>query len=568
MALDQFQCSVTFCGNDRKLGYVSTALLIVNRMIGTGIFSTPSTIMQATNSVGAALLFWVLGGLMSFVLLAYIELGCTLPRSGGEKNYLERIYSRPKYWTTCIFAVEFIFFAHSAANSISFSRYLLYVIHGLKNSQTTACGRLPSGRLLPSAPLSQEWISKGISIITISVVCLVHAFFPKFGIWVSNGLGAFKIVILLVIVFAGFAALGGHLNTTKPDNFSSFDGFGDACPNAPSDSNSSAANFAIALLQVLYSYTGWESANYVLSEVRHPQKTLKWAAPIASLVVTSLYILANIAYFAASTKEQIAGSGVTVAASFFSNVFGSGVFVTRVLPAIIALSILGNIFSQTYCNSRVKQELAKEGALPFSRFFASDWPIKTPTGGFFLHWLFSVILIVGPRTSDAYPFLTNLATYTQTIVKILIGVGLVYLVLSPSSNWVAQRTSLHTSPIATIAWVLSLLFILIAPFIPNDRVTPTIPWYVFPTVGISVIALATAYWFYWFKLWPLFGWAVETKIEPLPDGSERVKYFDRNNDATKSRVSLRDLGQFDAQKESYEHYEPGLNPLDGTGNKD
>lgn len=51
---------------DRKLGYVSTALLIVNRMVGTGIFSTPSTIMQATNSVGAALLFWLLGGIMCF----------------------------------------------------------------------------------------------------------------------------------------------------------------------------------------------------------------------------------------------------------------------------------------------------------------------------------------------------------------------------------------------------------------------------------------------------------------------------------------------------------------------
>jgi amino acid transporter len=124
----------------------------------------------------------------------------------------------------------------------------------------------------------------------------VHAFLPKFGIWFSNGLGVFKIIILLVIVFTGFAALGGHLNVAKPDNFSSFDGFGEACPNAPSESSSSAANFAIALLQVLYSYSGWESANYVLSEVQNPQKTLRWAAPIASLVVTSLYILANIAY--------------------------------------------------------------------------------------------------------------------------------------------------------------------------------------------------------------------------------------------------------------------------------
>ena len=163
----------------------------------------------------------------------------------------------------CLVKVEFIFFAQSAANSISFSTYLLYVINGLNTTQTTTCGRLPDGRLLPSVPLKQEWTTKGISIGTITLVCLVHAFLPKLGIWVSNGLGAFKIVILLVVVFTGFAALGGHLNVPKPDNFSSFDGAGLACPNAPSDSGSSAANFAIALLQVLYSYSGWESANYV-----------------------------------------------------------------------------------------------------------------------------------------------------------------------------------------------------------------------------------------------------------------------------------------------------------------
>lgn len=57
--------TVVMCCADRKLGITSTTLLIVNRMIGTGIFSTPSTIIQATNSVGASLLFWVLGGFMT-----------------------------------------------------------------------------------------------------------------------------------------------------------------------------------------------------------------------------------------------------------------------------------------------------------------------------------------------------------------------------------------------------------------------------------------------------------------------------------------------------------------------
>lgn len=65
----------------------------------------------------------------------------------------------------------------------------------------------------------------------------------------------------------------------------------------------------------------------------------------------------------------------------------------------------------------VKQELGKEGVLPFSKFFASDWPIKTPTGGLLLHWFFTIILIVGPRNRDAYAFVSFLYAYSQIWIQ-------------------------------------------------------------------------------------------------------------------------------------------------------
>lgn len=98
----------------------------------------------------------------------------------------------------------------------------------------------------------------------------------------------------------------------EPSNFSSFDG-----PRMESrleDSAGTAAGSALALLQVLYSYSGWENANYVrhpeaeverelgadglqvLTEVRNPPRTLRKAAPIAISAVTVLYVLANISY--------------------------------------------------------------------------------------------------------------------------------------------------------------------------------------------------------------------------------------------------------------------------------
>lgn len=494
---------------DRKLGVLSTTLLIVNRVVGTGIFSTPSTVVHFTDSVGASLIFWVLGGILTVAgMFVYLEFGTALPRSGGEKVYLERVYRRPRYLATCIFAVQFILFAVSTASSIAFASYILKAATHKSQDGT--------------------WLNRGIAAAAITLVCLIHAFFPKLGIWLSNGLGAFKIVLLLLVVCTGFAALTGHTAGDAPHNFSSFDGEG-TVSGAPEDASggaenvSRAAGYALALAQVLYSYGGWENANYVLTEVRNAPRTLKIAAPVAVTMVTVLYVLANIAYFAAMTKQEIVDSGVTVAAGFFNKVWGESNFVSKVLPLFVALSALGNIFAQSFAMPRVKQEFAKEGILPFSRFWASDWPFSAPTGAIFLHWLFTIALILGSATKATYTFVTALFIYTQTWVKVSLGCGLLYLTYSPKENWKDQRTSFRSSPLLTVFWIVSLLYVIGAPFIPNDMLD-SIPWYVVPVLGTSMFAIGAAYWGIWAKVLPLLGFHIIHQVEVLPDGSERVRY--------------------------------------------
>ena len=85
----------------QKLGIFSTGCLLINRMIGTGIFETPKTVWMGTRSTSGALFMWCVGSLIAFSgLLVYLELGLTIPRylvrgewrsvprSGGEKNYV------------------------------------------------------------------------------------------------------------------------------------------------------------------------------------------------------------------------------------------------------------------------------------------------------------------------------------------------------------------------------------------------------------------------------------------------------------------------------------------------
>lgn len=91
----------------------------VGRIVGTGIFSTPSSILGSVGSVGASLMLWVGGFILSFAgLFMYLEYGTMFPRSGGDKVYLEAVYKRPKYLATIVFAVNAIVFGFSASGCI------------------------------------------------------------------------------------------------------------------------------------------------------------------------------------------------------------------------------------------------------------------------------------------------------------------------------------------------------------------------------------------------------------------------------------------------------------------
>jgi amino acid transporter len=282
----------------------------------------------------------------------YLEFGLAIPLSGGEKNYLERIFRRPRQLATSVFAVQMVLLGFSAGNSLAFGRYVLLAV---------------------GHPMPDGWVPRLIAVACMTWVVGLHAVFPKWGLRLTNALGIFKVLVLLLIVFSGFAALAGYRRVPDPHNFDDFwavekgDGYG----------GGGAYAYATALLQVVYSYKGWENANYVMGELKNPQRTLKIAAPLAVVGITVLYVLANVAYFAAIPKAELAKSEVIVAGLFFRNMFGESA-AARSLPALVALSNVGNVLAVSFAHSRVNQELASEGILPWSKFWASNKPFNTP----------------------------------------------------------------------------------------------------------------------------------------------------------------------------------------------
>ncbi|KAH7632466.1 amino acid permease-domain-containing protein [Sordaria sp. MPI-SDFR-AT-0083] len=483
----------------RKIGVTGAVFLILNKMIGTGIFSTPSSIFASTGSVGICLLMWGVAGLLTLSgLSVYLEFGLAIPKSGGEKNYLERVYRQPVYLVTSVFAVQMVLLGFSAGNSLAFGRYVLLAL----------------GYDLPDG-----WPARTIAVLCITFVIFLHSVFPKWGLRLTNALGVFKVVVLLLIVFSGFAALAGHRRVPDPHNFDDIwsiekgDGFG----------GGGAYAYATALLQVVYSYKGWENANYVMGELKHPKRTLSIAAPLAVVGVTILYVLANVAYFAAIPKAELAKSEVIVAGLFFRNMFGESA-AARSLPALVALSNIGNVLAVSFTHSRVNQELAKEGILPGSKFWASTKPFKTPAASLLLHWIVTVIVLVGPPPGPAYNFLVNLYTYPGAWINGLVAGGLIYLRLSKTEGW---SSPWHTWLPVVFIYLCLNLFLAITPFIPpnDDWNADGYPYYAFPLVGTGVLGLGAVYWVGWTKVLPQFG-GYELVAEKAIDetGAEVIRY--------------------------------------------
>jgi amino acid transporter len=493
----------------KQIGLTSAIFLIFNRMIGTGIFATPSSIFALCGSVGLTLFIWVAGMLIAFAgMMVYLEFGTGLPRNGGEKNYLEFVYRKPRFLATGLYTGYVVLLGWAGSNSIIFGEYILNA------------AQVPVDR----------WNQRGVGLACITSAFLIHGLALKWGLRLQNALGVIKLLILLLIIVSGFAALGGHMKIEKPNNFD----------NAFAGTTGSPYGIVTALYNVIWSYIGYSNANYAMSEMKNPIRTLKIAAPTAIAIVGVLYMLANIAYFAAVPKDEILSSGRILAASFFRNVYGNRA--ERALSVFVALSAYGNVLSVIFSQGRLVQELGREGILPFSKLWASNRPFNAPFAGLFEHWLVSVIIMLAPPPGDAYnfgnpslplstPFLRlcelntnpgkkivlNLISYPLSIINIFVSLGLLYLYyrrihpsMSPDSAAInSWNPPVRTGWFITIFFLLSNIYLAIAPYVPpetaSQNVYENLPYYLHCVVGLGIFAAGGVYWVVWAKILPWWG---------------------------------------------------------------
>ena len=309
----------------RQLSWSSAYILVISRVIGSGIFATPGSIVKTTGSVGLAMLLWIAGAFISWCsLIIGMEYGCMLPRSGGDKVYLEFTYQHPRFFTSTLVAVQAILLGFTASNCIVFGEYVLFAA-GVE---------------------SMEVKQKGLALGLLTAITVVHGCFLRTGIRIQNFLGWVKVGLVGFMALTGiyvvvFGIRGIESKTTRlPKQALSWDGLW-------KDSNWGWGTLSTAIFKVSYSYAGLGNVNNVLNEVEDPVRTLKTVGPAALFTAMILYVLVNFAYFSVVPLEEVKESGELIAALFFERVFGQN-FGRVVLPLAIAVSAAGNVMVVTF----------------------------------------------------------------------------------------------------------------------------------------------------------------------------------------------------------------------------
>ncbi|KAF1986069.1 high affinity methionine permease [Aulographum hederae CBS 113979] len=499
-----------------SVGWVSIVFLNLSKMVGTGIFSTPSTILAGAGSVGLALFYWVIGFLIAASSLSiYLEFASYFPsRSGSSAAYLEQSYPRPRYFFPTVFAVQSVLLSFSSSNAIVLARYLF---------------RLGGSE-------ASDWELKGVAVAGYTVAVLLLVFNTRWSLRLANFIGVIKLLTLVFISITGLVVLGGHTRIENPTaNFrNAFSGTSDA----------TAYGATNAMVKIIFSYAGYDNAFNVVNEVKNPGKTLRWSAPLALLVTAMLYMLVNIAYFAAATKQEILDSEVVAAGIFFENVFhGSGA--TRALNFLICTSAFGNLIAVLIGQSRLIRECGRQGVLPFTSFWTSAKPFGTPLGPYFLKWALTLLMILAPPAGDAFNFVVDLGVYPETIFNAALAIGVLITRMRrkrlgiPSSGYEAWT-------VAVLFSICANVYMLIMPWYPpsTGKFGGDVSfWYAtYCVVGIAILVVCAIYYWVWIDFLPKFGkYQIRQTILELDGGAVSHKLV---------KVSNADIDAWDADHDS------------------
>jgi len=313
-------------GTGSTVSVLTATAIVVADMVGVGVFTSLGFQVKAIPSGFSILLLWTVGGIVALCgVFSYGELGAMFPRSSGEYNFLGRAYHPAFGFLAGWVSATVGFAAPVALAAMAFGEY----------------GRA----ILPDAPP----LALAIGVVwLVSIVQLT-------GVKHSS---TFQLVatILKVVLIVAFLVTGFVVATPQPLSFA---------PSSADPAYVLSAPFAISLVFVMYSFSGWNAATYIIGEMRFPERNLPRAMLSGTLIVLVLYVALNAVFLHTAPIDKLAGQ-LDVARISGNYIFGE--IGGRVVGAMICVGLISSISAMMWIGPRVMMTMGED--IPALRMFA------------------------------------------------------------------------------------------------------------------------------------------------------------------------------------------------------
>ncbi len=416
----------------------ATALAVAD-MIGIGVFTSLGFQVIDLPSGFTVITLWTLGGLVALCgALSYAELATALPRSGGEYNFLSRIYHPALGFLAGWISVTVGFAAPVALAAMALGDYF--------------AGIFPGAPKIPVA-LAAVW---GVTLVLLSGA--------KPSVLFTNVSTYLKVALILVLIVAGFT-----VGTPTQISF------------APSSADLSyiiSAPFAISLMYVMYSYSGWNAATYIADEIKDPAKTLPPALVAGVLIVMLLYVLLNVVFLYTTPMDKLAGQ-INVGLIAGEHIFGTGG--GRIVGGLICFGLISAIMAMMWIGPRVTMVMGED--LSALSFFAKKSAAGVPARALLLQLGVATVLVL----TQTFETVLKFVQFSLLSCSLLAVVGVI--VLRITQPGLQRPFKVWAYPLTPLVFAVVTLFILV--YLVRGQPMESLAGLALMATGLIVYALSS-----------------------------------------------------------------------------
>lgn len=410
----------------RGLGLLDSTMLVAGSMIGSGIFIVSAIIARQVGSPGWLLVVWIVTGLLTLMAsLSYGELAAMMPKAGGQYVYLREAFS-PLWgflygWT--LFLV--IQTGTIAAVAVGFARYTGVLIPWVSEANYFIAP-IRFGNYALSLSTAQF-----VGLAMIALLTFMNTRGLELGKIVQNIFTTAKTGALIGLILLGIIV--GVKSGAGAANFHDFWSLRGNLQDVGAGLTAATAfglfvGICVAQTNSLFSADAWNNITFTAGEVKDPRRNIPLSLALGTILVISLYLLANVAYLTALPFDAIQNAPSDLVATETAKVIFPGAGAT-IMAIAIMVSTFGCNNGLILAGARAYYAMARDGL--FFRRVGELNKNHVPGWALIIQGIWAALLVL-PRTvkTDANGSVTGYGNLYGNLLDYVISAALIFYILT------------------------------------------------------------------------------------------------------------------------------------------